>query len=329
MSLRVAVIGVGHWHAARHLESLLDVDVTITGVSDPDPAVAARVGAGLGCPGFGDHRALLESTRPEFVAAMPRPYQGAAVVADVLDAGLPLAVEKPIGLNAAEVEPLVAKARRLGVYTAVPLVNRYNRLWERLAADGRQTLHAHFRIVNGPPHRYADWGCGWMLEPALAGGGAMRNLGIHGADAALMLAGGGRVDVLDARISFEAHGLAIEDYALAVVALPGGAIVTIEAGYTFPNPAAGMTRGGDSEWRVATRAGYALERGGQTTVVTAAGEETLPPSEVGPYRRFMAEAVECYRSGRAPVADISDCWRAVALVDEIYRRAGAPWVQAP
>jgi predicted dehydrogenase len=326
MSLRVAVIGVGHWHAARHLESLLDADVTIVGVSDPDQSVAARVGAGLGCPAFGDHHALLESTRPEFVAAMPRPYQGAAVVGDVLDAGLPLAVEKPIGLNAAEIEPLVAKARRLDIYTAVPFVNRYNRLWEAIGAGRGGSLHASFRIVNGPPQRYADWGCGWMLDPALAGGGAMRNLGIHGADAALMLAGGGKVEVLDARVSFAAHGLAVEDYALAVVRVPDGPIVTIEAGYTFPNAAAGMTRGGDSEWRVATSAGYAIERGGQTTLVTAAGEETLPPSPISAYRRFTADAVECFRAGRQPIADIADCWRAVALVDEIYRKAGAPWM---
>jgi predicted dehydrogenase len=320
---------VGHWHAPRHLESLLDTDVRIVGVSDPDPAVAARIGAGLGCPGFADHRELLAVTRPEFVAAMPRPDLGARVVADVLSAGLPIAVEKPIGRTAAELEPLVELASRRGVYNAVPFVNRYSRVWDRLAGSGAaeaRSLHAQFRIVNGPPHRYVTWGCGWMLDPTLAGGGALRNLGIHGVDAALMLAAGRHLDIVAARISFAAHGLAIEDYALAVLAVRGGPIVTVEAAYTFPNPAAGMTRGGDTEWRVATSAGYALDRGDRVTIVTGAGEETLPSQPVSHYRRFMADAVERYREGRPPLADIADCWRAVGLVDQIYRCAGAPWM---
>ena len=43
--LRVGVVGAGHWHTARHLESLADANVHITAVSDPDPAIDEVEGA--------------------------------------------------------------------------------------------------------------------------------------------------------------------------------------------------------------------------------------------------------------------------------------------
>ena len=44
--------------------------------------------------------------------------------------------------------------------------------------------HATFRIVGGPPARDIADDVPWMLDPAVSGGGALRNLGIRAADAA-------------------------------------------------------------------------------------------------------------------------------------------------
>jgi predicted dehydrogenase len=235
---RVAFIGAGHWHAARHLAALRQAGAAVVGVSEHDAAVAERVGRQGECPWFTDAAALLDTTRPDFVFARPRHVDAPAVAADLIERGLPFAIEKPLGLSAAAIEPLVARARARGVFTAVPFINRYSPLWgevARLRQAGALAplVHAHVRIINGPPRRYIRDGVGWMLDPALSGGGALRNLGIHAADAVGWLTGE-PVAVVAAAVSRRLYDLPIEEFATALLRTPSGVTATVEAGYTHP-----------------------------------------------------------------------------------------------
>ena len=112
--LRVAVIGVSHWHAPRHVAGLRAAGAAIVGVSDPEEARAQAFARDLGCPAFADYRSLIETTKPDFIFAMARHCDASALLDNILDTGLPLGMEKPLGLNAAEVAPLAEKARRRG-----------------------------------------------------------------------------------------------------------------------------------------------------------------------------------------------------------------------
>src|SRR5579871_5775911 len=100
--MRVAFIGVSHWHLPLYLEpaGALD-DVEIVGVSDPAAAVAETVAARVGCAGFVDHRALLDRVRPEFVFVLGRHCDMAAAARDLIERAIPFAVEKPAGVSAA------------------------------------------------------------------------------------------------------------------------------------------------------------------------------------------------------------------------------------
>ena len=49
--------------------------------------------------------------------------------------------------------------------------------------------HIYVRINRPTPPRYPAWDCPWMLDPAEAGGGCLRNLGPHGLDMFLHLTG--------------------------------------------------------------------------------------------------------------------------------------------
>ena len=42
--------------------------------------------------------------------------------------------------------------------------------------------HIYVRLNRPGPARYQTWDCAWMLDPAEAGGGCLRNLGPHGLD---------------------------------------------------------------------------------------------------------------------------------------------------
>ena len=88
-----------------------------------------------------------------------------------------------MGINAAEVEAVAAKAARLNAFVAVPLAQRYapfaTRARELIAAGRFGPLsHIYVRINRPGPARYQAWDCAWMLDPAESGGGCLRNLGL-------------------------------------------------------------------------------------------------------------------------------------------------------
>ena len=249
--LRVVVLGVGHWHATRYLDGLRELGERVVGVGDADLAVARRVAERLNVPGDNDGLALVERLRPNVVVAMATHAAMPARTAALLDHDIGLVLEKPLGRAASEVAPLARAAEAGGRFAAVALINRYGQLWTqlgRLREEGRlgSVIHAHFRVINGPPGRYRRDGVGWMLDPAIAGGGALRNLGIHGADAFRWLVAESEVRVVGATITRAAYGEPVETFAAGIVRSADGTIGTLEAGYTF----ASMASGGDAESRV-------------------------------------------------------------------------------
>src|SRR5262249_47424176 len=156
-------------------------------------------------------------TRPDFVVALGRHRQMAGIAHDLLDQGYPFLMEKPMGINAAEVEAVAAKAAQLDAVGAVPLAQRYTPLAQRalgLLAVGRlgRLSHISVRLSRPGPGRYQTWDCAWMLDPAEAGGGCLRNLGPHGLDMFLHLTGE-EAQVTGAQLSRRAHERPVEDYA--------------------------------------------------------------------------------------------------------------------
>src|SRR5580693_10252870 len=222
MTIRVAAIEVSHWHAlndAAYLRHLIKMpDVKLVAIQDSDAGLVARRAAEVGSPQtFTDYRKMLTATRPDFVVALGRHRQMAGIANDLLDQGYPFLMEKPMGINAAEVDAVAAKAARLGAFVAVPLAQRYAPFARRareLIAAGRfgPLSHIYVRINRPGPARYPAWDCAWMLDPAEAGGGCLRNLGPHGLDMFLYLTGE-EAQVTGAQISRRAHGQRVEDYA--------------------------------------------------------------------------------------------------------------------
>ena len=60
-----------------------------------------------------------------------------------------------------------------------------------MLAEGRfgPLSHLYFRLNRPTSARYPTWDAPWMLDPALAGGGCLRNLGSHVLDLFLQLTG--------------------------------------------------------------------------------------------------------------------------------------------
>jgi len=325
MPIRIAAIEVGHWHSlfdAAYLKSLTKMpDVQLAGIQDPDSALVAQRAAQLGGPPvFTDYREMLAKIRPDFVIALGRHSAMAGIAHFLLDEGYPFLMEKPMGINAKEVRGIADKAMDKKTFAAVPLFQRYHPFVSqarRMLADRAfgPASHFHFRSNRASSARYVSWGSPWMLDPAIAGGGCLRNIGLHGIDLFLHLTGED-ARVVGAQLSSRALGKAVEDYAVVLLQTPDGVLGTIEVGNTFPG------QGADGEWKLSGRDALLVQQGGSVRCMTSAGEQEVaePPAEplaVIALRDILAR----WQSGRPPATGPEDCYRAMRVVDQAYDMA--------
>ena len=326
MTIRIAAIEVSHWHALndaaylRHLVAMPDVE--LVAIQDTDPGLVAKRAAEVGNPQtFTDYRAMLAATRPDFVVALGRHRQMAEIAHDLLDQRYPFLMEKPMGINAREVETVAAKAARLDGFVAVPLAQRYGPFATRareLIAAGRlgPLSHIYVRLNRPAPARYEAWDSAWMLNPAEAGGGCLRNLGAHGLDMFLHLTGE-PAQVTGAQLSRRAHERAVEDYASVLLRSASGILGTVEVGNVFPR------NGTDGEWKIAGRDAILTMKDGTMKLVTAKGDETLPGADItAPYFVALRDVFEHWKAGAPPPISVHDWLRAAQLIDQAYERAG-------
>jgi predicted dehydrogenase len=299
-------------------------DVALVAVQDGDAGLARKRAAEVGNPAvFTDYHQMLKETKPDFVMALGRHRQMARIAHDLLDQGYPFLMEKPMGVSADEVQSIADKAARLEAYAAVPLSQRYQpfaiRARELLAAGRFGPLsHIYVRINRPGPARYPAWDCAWMLDPAEAGGGCLRNLGPHGLDIFLHLTGED-ARVTGAQISRRAHDLLVEDYASVLLRSSSGVLGTVEIGNCFPRV------GTDGEWKIAGRDAILTVKDNVMKLATAEGDEVTPGTEIeAPYFTTVRDALDHWQRGAPPPVSVADCARAVRLIDQAYALAGRP-----
>lgn len=321
--IRVAAIEVSHWHSlwdAAYLPTLTAMpDVKLVGVQDPSAEVAARRAGVLGNPpAFTDYRAMLAETRPDFVVALGQHRRMAETAHYLLDHGHPFMMEKPLGLDAAEVRGVAEKAAAQRGFAAVPLPQRYSPFVtraRRMLDDGvlGPLSHVYLRLNRPTSARYPAWDSPWMLDPALAGGGCLRNLGSHCFDLFLHLTGED-ARVTGAQLSRRAHERPVEDYASVQLRTAGGVLGTIELGNTVPHD------GSDSELKIAGRdAILILYHDDRMRLITARGEETFDAAPPEPlYLTCVRDILDRWRRGDSPLVGAGDLLRVVRLIDEAY-----------
>jgi len=304
---------------AEHVRNVGTIQIAI---QDSDGGLVARRAAELGSPPtYTDYRKMLATTRPNFVVALGRHCQMAQIAHELLDLGYPFLMEKPMGISAPEVEAVASKAARLNAFVAVPLAQRYGpfaaRADELLAAGRLGPLsHVYIRINRPGPARYQAWDCAWMLDPAQAGGGCLRNLGPHGLDMFLHLTGE-EAQVTGAQLSRRAHERPVEDYASVTVRSASGILGTVEVGNGFPRD------GTDGEWKIAGRDAILTMKDGIMKLATANGDEVFPSAIVTPlYFTAVRDALDRWQRGEGPRISVHDCARVVRLIDQAYERAG-------
>jgi predicted dehydrogenase len=124
MSLRLAVIGVGHLgkHHARILASL--PGATLTTVVDTNQPRAREIAAECGAEPAFDYRDVLGRVDAVTIAVPTELH--AEIATPFLNAGIPALIEKPMARSLAEADVMISAAAKVGVCLAVGHTERFN-----------------------------------------------------------------------------------------------------------------------------------------------------------------------------------------------------------
>jgi predicted dehydrogenase len=323
--IRTAVTGCSHWHLDLYLEPLLrSKGAEVVAVSDPDAACADAVATRVGCAAFTDHRELCARARPDLVVALGRHCDMAGVARFLLEEGVPFAMEKPCGLDAAEVGALARLAAGRGSFAAVPFVWRQSELMDvlREVLAGDRLTNLALRWIAGPPDRYLRAGCAWMLDPALSGGGCTINLSVHLVDLLRFLTGEG-VELTSAAMSNDAHGFPVEDHSVLTLR-SGSATCLAETGYLYPGPTSVF----DLRFSFRADEHYVIALGPEQVEVSQRdGSREVRhalTTNVPHYPVFVDDLLRRLQADQPPAAGLDDMTAVMEVVDRAYAIARPP-----
>jgi predicted dehydrogenase len=318
--MRIAFIGVSHWHAPMYYQPAARLaGIHVVAVSDPNALIAERVGRELEATPFADYRDLIADARPDFVFAFGRHCDMPDTASALIEEGVPFLLEKPGGLNYEQVASIRDRSKARGLHVGTGFNFRvsemYRRIRDVIAEDA--VTHASFRYIGGGPYRYRESGCAWMLDPKLSGGGSAINLGIHFVDLfrAFTRCEPTQVTSLMGNATW---GLPIEDYA-SIILRSDTSVCTVETGYTYPAKMGVF----DLRFSVRTTRHYVVARSDDVVEIhrTCDGHMesfSTPTSNAYWYPVFVTESLDRFRRGQAPVADVADLAEAMKVIDAAY-----------
>jgi len=221
-TIRMAVVGVGHmgrFHTEkiRALEAE-DGGVELTAIVDTDPARAAELGDSLGVPvrtELGPALARVDA----LVVAVPT-VAHAAVVAEALEAGVDVLVEKPIAATLEEAEKLLSTARERGRVVQVGHLEWFNAAMESVRERVTRPRFVEAHRMGPFPARATDVD-------------VVRDLMIHDIDIIQRLIGEEpeRVDAIGVPVITDKV-----DIANARLTFPCGSVANVTASRVSPTP---------------------------------------------------------------------------------------------
>jgi predicted dehydrogenase len=311
--LRAVVLGYG-FIGAMHVEAAASVtDIEVVGVSGHRLDAATEFARRWGIERVTDDWAGLcaEPDVDLVIVGTPNSLHAEQAI-HALDHGKHVLVEKPMATTVADADRMIAAAQRAGRALAVGHMWRYHpdviALRDRIAAgEFGSIVRTHGWGV------HAGWGpSGWFTDPALAGGGALIDMGIHAIDTARFLLGDPEPARVGASIGIGAFGnYDVDDDGVVTIDWAGGVRSTVEFGWWQPR-----LGGLEADTRV-------LGTAGNGRIWTM---PLPPPAEyvhcaVPMYAAQLADVVHACRTGAVPIASAEVGRTALSVVEQAYRRA--------
>ena len=313
MSVRVALFGSG-WIQKMHARAVQDhpEGVLVAATNWREPSLRALADA-FGIPKVTTswYDLVHDDEVDAVVIATPNALHAEQAIA-CLHAGKHVLVEKPMAMSVAECDAMIAAARDSGRSLMVAHCWRFH----PAVVGVRDAVRAGElgRVVK--THGYGihqEWGpSGWFTQRALAGGGALIDMGVHAIDTVRFL-----LDDPDPARVCAAIGTRykddydVDDDGILLISWSNGVNSIVESGWWQPH-LGGLEA--DTEL-------YGTE--GYTRIFSphepTEGEDHAPQSM---YSAQMAEFLDAIAGGREPWPNGEDGRVVMQVVEEAYRSAG-------
>lgn len=150
-----------------------------------------------------------------------------------LKAGVHVMVEKPMAISLRDAEKMMEASAKSGAKLMVAHCWRFdedvNWLKKQTAQLGRIIRTKGYGV-------HTNWGpAGWFTQKALAGGGALADMGIHALDTARYLLGDPQPVSVYAKIGTHYKEFDVDDTGMLMVEWDNGAVTYIESGWWQPH----------------------------------------------------------------------------------------------
>lgn len=228
--LNFAIYGCGVI-SKTHAAALQDIKgAQLTACADFNPAAAESFAHNHCIQMLPDWKALLQSKDIDAVCICTPSGTHAPLAIEALNAGKHVVLEKPMALNTAQCDEIIAAAERTHTRITVisqlrtsPDIIRAKELLQRNALGKIVMCQLHMCYYR--PDTYYQGS--WRGTKAMDGGGALMNQGIHGVDLLRYLMG--PVKQLKSVVRTLLHDIEVEDAAAAALEFESGAIGVITA----------------------------------------------------------------------------------------------------
>jgi len=331
MTKRFGIIGCGRI-APRHADTLADIpNAELVQVCDVIESRARTFAEKYGAAYCLNYHELLANPEIDIVNICTPSGMHAEMTIAALKAGKHVIVEKPMAMNPADADRMIAAAQEADRKLCIVLQNRYNPPMQdfyhavRDGKIGRVLLGSVTVRWYRPQEYYND---GWHGTRSMDGG-ALMNQSIHHIDALQWLVGV-PVKSVFAYTATLAHQMEAEDAGVVVVKFENGALATIEGStVTYPqNLEASVALFGEKGslkvggtalnrkvfWKIAGEIEHEKE------LLTR--EEVDPPSVYGAsHRHVIEDMLQAVEENREPQTNGAEGRKSLVLVNAMYESA--------
>jgi len=328
MTLHLGLIGGGnisetHARAAREVPGLMVAAVYGTNTEKVD-----RLSAECGASPYSDFEKFLSHRPLDFVAiGSPSGLHAEQGIAATRH-GLHVLTEKPLDINLARSDTLIAAANQARVKLGVFFQDRFKadlirvKDWLNAGQLGKPILLDARVKWYRPPAYYAD--SRWRGTLALDGGGALINQAIHTVD--LLLWYFGEVAAVQSVRKTSLHSIAAEDTLVATLEFKNGAIGTLQAATSvFPGyPRRLELTGSEGTVIIEHDRLIAADLRNPPSDFCGTGDDrnlsasSATVSDVRGHQAALADFVRAIQTNSEPRCSGSEGRRSVALVEAIY-----------
>jgi predicted dehydrogenase len=325
--MKVALLEVSHWHVPLYLDALEAPGIEVVAISDAEHVKGEAIAARFGCALYDSAAELLERHEVDFAFVFGRHSEMPTLAEALIARKIPFALEKPCGINMAQVTRLRELTEEAKLYCAVPFIFRMSDLLRALnGAEGgipSNYNYMSFRFIVGQPSRYEAAGAGWALDPEFSGGGSTINVATHFIDFFRLLTGK-EIARVSATMNSRTHRGKVEDYSLLTMQTEDGVIGLVESGYSFPS-----TQDEQREFSFTLSSDRMYAKSGPDRIEfrdrnnLAAGTRSLRlqlDTDVY-YPMFVKQVLAECRTGAKPIASLRDAEAMMQVMDAAYASA--------